>query len=554
MNISGIGNTVVPVNHSVVGGASPEAGKVSQGSLPVGDSVCLSNSSEHGEPRVSHSSKSASVVGLKMRAEIGTQHELGSAAVEVPGVDSGLGIPPENVEDAAPAPGRSADFKSVARKAVGVKGDINQVKVASGTEGDDTIAVHRGENGGLIVNINGEDTTYSHSDAEKLVIDGGAGNDRIVVDNDVFQAMYITGGAGNDYIVGGRGNDVIVDNYGSNYINGGRGDDTIIANGLDYDANSRQVAPGGLQSHIANGAIDGNVLVGGAGADYIEGGRGNDLIAGGSGNDVIYGMGGNDRIVSGSGRDYVDGGRGDDVIRSSSGNNNLFGGEGSDEIRGGSGRDVLVGGPGNNHITAKSPDSHVIRHSGDTVDGAEAKVSDSEPLAVPANFRVSGSESFQERVNADLTSIASTPTGQSVIAGIGETKASVSFQETQGGNKCSSGSQGHLQDDRKPGTGSSSTVYYNTSRINLNSDSPWQERPPMVGLYHEMVHSYNAAHGDMDSYNYDYNGGYAQDMYGVNGSEFQAVGIEHRMIKPNPEGVSENDMRAFLNLTKRERY
>jgi Ca2+-binding RTX toxin-like protein len=55
-------------------------------------------------------------------------------------------------------------------------------------------------------------------------------------------------------------------------------------------------------------------LFGGAGNDTVLGGRGNDRLFGAPGNDVIFGGPGNDRIDPGSGRDHVSAGPGNDRV------------------------------------------------------------------------------------------------------------------------------------------------------------------------------------------------------------------------------------------------
>ena len=83
--------------------------------------------------------------------------------------------------------------------------------------------------------------------------------------------QFIVGGAGDDTIDGGAGND---------QINGGAGDDTID---------------------------------GGAGNDQIGGGAGIDMINGGAGNDEIYGDDGDDTIEGGAGNDEINGNDGTDT-------------------------------------------------------------------------------------------------------------------------------------------------------------------------------------------------------------------------------------------------
>jgi serralysin len=89
----------------------------------------------------------------------------------------------------------------------------------------------------------------------------------------------MSGGAGNDSLLGGNGDDVLNGDDGQDYLAGGAGDDE---------------------------------LNGGAGVDKIVGGTGADIINGGAGNDNLWGGnwsadGSQDTFVftSGTGKDYV---------------------------------------------------------------------------------------------------------------------------------------------------------------------------------------------------------------------------------------------------------
>jgi Ca2+-binding RTX toxin-like protein len=57
-----------------------------------------------------------------------------------------------------------------------------------------------------------------------------------------------------------------------------------------------------------------DVIVGGDGNDVLMGFGGNDVIKGGAGNDVLMGMGGSDRLVGGAGNDTMSGGRGNNTF------------------------------------------------------------------------------------------------------------------------------------------------------------------------------------------------------------------------------------------------
>jgi Ca2+-binding RTX toxin-like protein len=128
-----------------------------------------------------------------------------------------------------------------------------------------------------------------------LTVAGGAGNDALIVKEIRVPGVYIvaqlSGGAGNDLLVGGPGDDV---------LDGGQGND---------------------------------VLLGRNGDDLLIGGPGNDLLAGGPGNDVLIGGQGNDMILGGPGQDVNQGGRTSAFVID-------FGALGI--LMGGSGRDLVA--------------------------------------------------------------------------------------------------------------------------------------------------------------------------------------------------------------------
>lgn len=84
---------------------------------------------------------------------------------------------------------------------------------------------------------------------------------------------------GDDFIVGGPGNDTIDGGNGADQLYGDDGDD---------------------------------IISGSNGRDIIDGGPGNDIISGGNGPDEVFGGSGNDVIVDSRGPDTVDGGDGTD--------------------------------------------------------------------------------------------------------------------------------------------------------------------------------------------------------------------------------------------------
>ena len=111
------------------------------------------------------------------------------------------------------------------------------------------------------------------------------------------------GGAGNDRIDGGNGNDGTVDDDGGLF--GGPGADLVTGQGGD----DRLVGDG-----LPEGLPGDDVLFGGGGEDEIVGREGNDLLLGGKGGDKIDAGAGNDVLAGGSGADTLRGGPGDDLV------------------------------------------------------------------------------------------------------------------------------------------------------------------------------------------------------------------------------------------------
>jgi Ca2+-binding RTX toxin-like protein len=155
----------------------------------------------------------------------------------------------------------------------------------------------------------------------RTAIVGREGNDTIVLDDELPQALEACGGEGNDSIASSSGED---------FLKGDAGNDTI--NGL------------------------GN-------ADRINGNEGNDVLWGAAGNDLISGGSGNDVVYAGTGNDTVFGDAGDDALYGEDGNDILLGGGGSDRIFGGAGLDVLIGGSGRDFVYGEGSDDLLVGSS-----------------------------------------------------------------------------------------------------------------------------------------------------------------------------------------------
>ena len=203
-------------------------------------------------------------------------------------------------------------------------------------------------------------------------ISGGAGNDTI---DGGFDIDTISGGAGDDFIYGGAdnwrdylwgeaGNDTIYGGGGRDQIGGGTGDDVIFGEAAD------DVIWGGAGLDIIRGGTGNDRIDGGFDIDVISGGAGDDIIRGGADNwrDYLWGEAGNDTIYGGGGRDQIGGGTGDDILLGQAADDVIWGGAGDDELYGGYGNDRLMGGAGNDLYWTGPGQDLVIYGKGDGTD------------------------------------------------------------------------------------------------------------------------------------------------------------------------------------------
>ena len=233
-----------------------------------------------------------------------------------------------------------------------------------GTEGDDVLTGTPGPD--VMVGLGGADTLRGRDGADKICggdgadllsggegvdkVDGGAGADDLRLGPNPFLWIPVPdeppeeccevlewgfGGAGDDVIDAGSGNDDVGGGEGDDRISAGSGDDTISGDEGD------------------------DVLRGGQGGDWLGGGAGNDIGYGGSGGDS-WRVGGNapgnvDHFYGGSGNDRSEGGYyGRQILRGEAGDDDLRGGNDADVLLGGSGNDWLTGYLGNDSLRGGS--------------------------------------------------------------------------------------------------------------------------------------------------------------------------------------------------------
>jgi Ca2+-binding RTX toxin-like protein len=166
------------------------------------------------------------------------------------------------------------------------------------------------------------------------------------LNNAVFGgADTITGGAGDDDLIGYGGDDIISGGLGSDEISGD------LYAGVRY----------------STGAIP-PVIV--PGNDTLSGGDGNDLLFGGEGNDTLNGGADIDRLDGGIGNDFLDGGDGNDLLMGANGNDLLVGGAGDDELYGWQNVGVLIGPGANDSFDAGDGNDRIfVQGSATLIDG-----------------------------------------------------------------------------------------------------------------------------------------------------------------------------------------
>ncbi|HEX5609566.1 MAG TPA: calcium-binding protein [Solirubrobacterales bacterium] len=259
--------------------------------------------------------------------------------------------------------------------------------VSNGAPGDEVYDYAPAGNGRVLFRRTSAPAFNIDFDAESLVVDGKAGNDRFTPAAPGLTTVEITikAGDGNDVVTGAEGddtlsgeggNDTLAGGKGADTVSGGDGDDTMTWNpGDGSDVNDGDAGIDTVQSIGAPvdevytyGPANGRVLFqrttapafsidltaeklivdGNAGNDQfsptipglqalaitVNGGEGDDSIVGADGKDTLNGDAGNDRLVGGKDQDVHSGGAGDDLIVWNNG-------DGSDTANGGIGVDTF---------------------------------------------------------------------------------------------------------------------------------------------------------------------------------------------------------------------
>jgi Ca2+-binding RTX toxin-like protein len=226
---------------------------------------------------------------------------------------------------------------------------VEVVKVY-GLGGNDVLDAASYAGGGTVYLYGGDGADDLTGSAQGDRFYGGAGNDTCdgAGGSDKFVAESTVDG--NDTYRGGAGIDTV------DYSKRTAGVNVSIGNGLADDgqqgAETDEVddtvenVTGGAGNDVLVGSPAANVLTGGAGNDELYGGDANDTLYGGDGTDILVGDAGGDTLYGDKGPDSLDGGIGPDKLWGGPGNDTLTGGAGVDEFHGEGGNDDFFNGDG----------------------------------------------------------------------------------------------------------------------------------------------------------------------------------------------------------------
>lgn len=162
---------------------------------------------------------------------------------------------------------------------------------------------------------------------------------------------------------------------------------------------------------------------------------------------------------------------------------------------------------------------------------------------VGANITIKGSKAFRDAVVRDLQRLDATPTGHDLLQSLNAPgKGPVTIVHSAAGNSVNGTTAGaNLRPDGTAGPGSGSTLNYNPDKTQIGDGSQaYMNRPPAVGLGHELVHCEQAQNGTWSG----------NKTGGVENDELAAVGLPPYQNNSH----TENKIRSEMGQPPRTKY
>jgi Ca2+-binding RTX toxin-like protein len=199
---------------------------------------------------------------------------------------------------------------------VDTDGGSDTVRIADSVPVNVQVRIDGGPGADFLYGGRGDDVIEAGDDGDPDLLSGGAGDDALVGARTDF---HVPVNSGRSTMIGGPGSDVMVggDPCDGDLYDGGPGSD---------NANFFRFTPGvfaqigGAVKRSGGGCTPGKVLAsvesleGSPGPDTLIGGNRADSLIGKAGNDTLIGRGGNDRLIGGAGKDRLIGGPGRDTL------------------------------------------------------------------------------------------------------------------------------------------------------------------------------------------------------------------------------------------------
>ncbi|MEA2495320.1 MAG: hypothetical protein QOJ29_3231, partial [Thermoleophilaceae bacterium] len=229
---------------------------------------------------------------------LGDNGQVTAAGTDAPNF-GGLPLTFGRVETSSPAIGGDDTISTGAGKDI-VLGGTGADVIDSANGGPDAENIVLGDNG-YVDWTPGEHYPIAPAPGSGDVSSKLRGDDTDPSDIDRIATTYSIYG-GNDSIVTGRANDIILGGTGADTIYAGPGNDLIFGDFGRLDASSlatgivasRLPAPGSAFTFVSTQTTAGDL----GGRDVIYADSGDDIVIGGQGADVIYGGSGNNRIYA----------------------------------------------------------------------------------------------------------------------------------------------------------------------------------------------------------------------------------------------------------------